>query len=227
MYINFLIVSFKFLEFLRRNKKLLAVSLLLAFFGTTTIIFQSEKISDNLEKSVVRFHVLANSDSKIDQNLKIEVKDEIIKHMETVLKNSKDKSETLYILNNNKISLENIAKRIIKNKGFNYDVNVALKNTMFPTKVYGDISFPAGVYTALTVEIGEAFGENWWCVMYPPLCFVDITKTEVTPDMKIKLKDVLLENEFEMVYNENDKLIPNIKFKIVEIWQNLKARGIL
>jgi stage II sporulation protein R len=103
-------------------------------------------------------------------------------------------------------------------------VAASLGKSFFPTKAYGDIAFPAGEYEALKIEIGEAEGNNWWCVMFPPLCFVDITQNTVSDEVKSNLREILNDEEYDIVVKSKaQELLPvTVKFKIVEFWQGLK-----
>ena len=107
----------------------------------------------------------------------------------------------------------------IKEEGYDYCVNINIGNFEFPTKDYGDISLPAGYYDALRVEIGEAKGRNWWCVMFPPLCFVDISSGVVPDESKEFMKNNLSEEEFALVSNQSDNEI-QFKFKLLEFFAN-------
>ena len=116
--------------------------------------------------------------------------------------------------------LHNIAKKVIKENGYKYNVNISIGNFEFPTKTYGDISFPAGNYDALRVEIGEAVGQNWWCVMFPPLCFVDVTSGVVPDESKQTIKENLNEEEYDLI---SDTENPSIKFKfsLIEFFKGI------
>ena len=155
-------------------------------------------------------HIIANSDSKEDQDLKYIVRDNIIQYMNSICNNSTSKEETINIVSSHISDFENIAKQTIENNGYSYDANAQLGNFKFPTKVYGDISFPSGYYDALKVEIGNSQGQNWWCVLYPSLCFVDVTSGIVPDESKEELQDTLTEEEYEII---SDTQTPSIKFK--------------
>ncbi|MDR1913504.1 MAG: stage II sporulation protein R, partial [Clostridiales bacterium] len=113
------------------------------------------------------------------------------------------------------------AKKIIKRNGYDYSVTVAVTGSFFPTKTYGDVTFPAGDYEALRIVIGDGDGQNWWCVMFPPLCFVDVTKGTVPDEDKEELKAATSEKEYKLLSDEDRKsdVTVNIRFKIVEWWQ--------
>ena len=200
------------------NLKNIIIILFLFIFYTFICAFSyANTISDNISNNVFRLHVIANSDSSEDQNLKLLVKDNLIKYMNTICKNCKTKDEAIIIAKQNKSIFYKIAKETIISNGYNYDVKINFGNYIFPTKNYGDISLPSGNYDALKVEIGEAQGKNWWCVMFPPLCFIDISSGIVPDESKENLKENLSNEEFAIINNQNDLTI-NFKFKILELF---------
>ncbi|MEI3356920.1 MAG: stage II sporulation protein R [Clostridia bacterium] len=154
-----------------------------------------------------------------DQNLKYKVRDSLLSYMNDICKNCTTKQEAINLVEENKDTFKQIALDTIKQNGYNYDVNINIGNFEFPTKQYGDISLPAGFYDALRVEIGEAKGHNWWCVMFPPLCFVDITSGVVPEDSKESLENSLSEEEFALISNQSDSQI-QFKFKLLEFLGN-------
>lgn len=213
------------MNILKREKNILLLSIFIGAFITLLFMLATKSYSYNIQKGiadeVIRLHVLANSDEDYDQQLKIKVKDGIVKMLENELHNSMSKDETRIILLQNLDKIEDKAKKIIEENGYNYNVSAKITFDDFPTKQYGDVVLPAGEYEALKVEIGEAKGKNWWCVMFPPLCFVDASVKEVPKEDKDMLKSVLTDTEYDIVTkadNENDIPI-KIKFKIVEMWQ--------
>lgn len=180
-----------------------------------------QAVSSDLKTSVFRLHVIANSDSDEDQELKYIVRDNLLDYMNEICANCTTKEEAIEIAKNNLNSFKKIAKDTVKNEGYSYDVNVEIGEFEFPTKSYGDISLPAGIYDALEVKIGNANGHNWWCVMFPPLCFVDISSGTVPESSKEVLKDELSEEEFALVSSNSNSDI-NFKFKLLEIFSNSK-----
>ena len=181
-------------------------------------------ISTDLQKNVFRLHVIANSDSEEDQNLKLKVRDNVIKYMNTLCSKTTSKEEAIEIANAHLNEFKEIALNTIKENGYNYDVNISIDNVFFPTKTYGDISLPEGYYDALRIKIGK--GKNWWCVMFPPLCFVDVTSGIVPDDSKELLKENLSQEEYDLICNGNSEDLNNtditFKFKIVELLNNTK-----
>lgn len=176
-------------------------------------------ISSNLSNSVFRLHVIANSDTKEDQDLKYKVRDGLIEYMKTLTSSNNTKEEVIKIASEHKEDFKNIAKKIVVDNGYNYEINIEIGNFSFPTKTYGDISFPSGFYDALKVEIGNSKGQNWWCVMFPPLCFVDVNSGVVPDESKENLEENLSEEEYNLISNDSD--ITNFKFKIVELFENI------
>lgn len=177
-----------------------------------------EAISDNLYNSVFRLHVIANSDSKEDQNLKYIVRDNLLNYMNEKCKNLSSKDNVIQYARNNLTEIKQIAKNTIKENGYNYPVTVEIGNFEMPTKKYGDISFPEGYYDALRVKIGKANGQNWWCVMFPPLCFVDSSTGIVSDSSKQTLKETLSEENYKIV-SENENPDITIKFKLIEFFE--------
>ena len=211
----------RFITFLKR---LLLVLLLLIFYITFSAVSYTNAICTNIADTVFRLHVVANSDSVEDQNLKYKVRDSIIDFINSITKDAKSKAEVITIAQEHLEEIEEIAYQTVRDYGYDYDVTVSIGNFIFPTKQYGDISLPAGYYDALRVEIGSASGQNWWCVMFPPLCFVDVT-SGIVPD---ESKDLMKENLEPEEYNLISQSSPDIKFKfkIVEVLQNLNISGI-
>lgn len=162
----------------------------------------NDNLVNSISEKIIRFHVLANSNSEEDQQLKIKVKDEIIKYMFPKLENSNSLDESRQILNENKEEIIKIANKCIRENGYDYSVSVEFERENFPEKVYGNITLPQGEYEAFRILIGQAKGENWWCVMFPPVCFVDITKGQVSySETEEAMKEVLTDEEFEQIDN--------------------------
>ena len=208
---------------MKKKLNFIFILTILVFIYIALLSFNySKAISSNLSDSVFRLHIIANSDSSADQELKLKVRDKIIEYMNT--SNSSDKKDVISIVNNHLDSFKEIALNTIKENGYNYDVNIEIGNFHFPTKSYGDISFPAGNYDALKIEIGDAIGQNWWCVLFPPLCFVNSSTGVVPDDSKNTLKENINSESYEIISegnNSNDNTSDiKIKFKIIEFFNN-------
>ena len=180
-------------------------------------------VSENISDSVFRLHVIANSDSKEDQNLKYIVRDALIEYMDTLSINCSSKEDVIKLANTHIEDFKQIAENTIKNQGYSYSVQVEIGNFEFPTKTYGDVSFPAGYYDALKVKIGKSNGQNWWCVMFPPLCFVDVTTGIVPEESKQELESNLNTEEYQIVSDTESSDI-KFKFKLIEFF---KQRGLI
>lgn len=214
------------IDWYKNERKIVFLSLGIGML--LTIIFTAVSYSDTIQggiaKEVVRFHVLANSNSDEDQALKLKVRDGILKQFRPLLNSSASFDETKKLLSDNIEHITECAEKIIKENGYDYCIAAKVTKSIFPTKEYGDIVFPAGEYEALRIEIGEAKGNNWWCVMFPPLCYVDITQGKVSNKAKDELKNILSDEEYDIVANYKASGAPSIKvkFKIVELWQKIK-----
>ena len=210
---------------MKKKLNFILILTILIFLYIVLLSFNySQAISYNLSDSVFRLHIIANSDSSADQELKLKVRDKIIEYMNTLTSNSSDKKDVISMVNNHLDSFKEIALNTIKENGYNYDVNIEIGNFHFPTKSYGDISFPAGNYNALKIEIGDAIGQNWWCVLFPPLCFVNSSTGVVPDDSKNTLKENINSESYEIISegnNSNDNTSDiKIKFKIIEFFNN-------
>jgi stage II sporulation protein R len=199
---------------------IITISVVFAIF----ISSYSENLKKGLADNLIRLHVIANSDSPADQALKRNVRDVILAYMKDKLKDSKDLEQTKFIINSEKERIVSLSKDEIVKNGYDYDVNVTLGSYPFPTKTYGDIALPAGGYQALRVVIGKGEGANWWCVLFPPLCFVDVTHGTVPDSVKEDLRRTLSEEEYSIITSaDNEDDIPiKIKFKVVEFFQDSK-----
>ena len=199
-------------------KMVIILSFLLFIYTTICAMSYAQSVSSDIAESVFRLHVIANSDSQEDQNLKYVVRDNLLSYMNEICKNTTNKEEAIKIAKQHENDFTQIALQTIREQGFSYDVNVRIGNFEFPTKHYGDISLPAGFYDALRVEIGEAKGQNWWCVMFPPLCFVDVSSGIVPEESKELMQDNLNEEEFALVSDHNPEI--QFKFKLLEFFTN-------
>lgn len=211
------------LSFMKNSKvkHTFIILILLCIFIFLSAISYANAVSTDIANSVFRLHVIANSDSEEDQNLKYKVRDAVIEYMHSISKDTSSKEDAIKISNEHKEDFYKVAKQVIADNGYNYDVSIDIGNFSFPTKNYGDISFPAGYYDALKIEIGNASGQNWWCVMFPPLCFVDVTSGIVPDESKTIIEDNLSNEEYNIVSNQSS---PDTKFKfsLIEMFQNFK-----
>ncbi|MBW9171787.1 stage II sporulation protein R [Clostridium estertheticum] len=196
--------------------------MIIIFIALNSTSLSGKASQSDVASKLIRFHVIANSDDKIDQNLKLKVRDSVLKYISPKIVDCKNIKESRKIINNENKNIKKIAERVIKENGFKYSVATSLSEEYFPVKTYGNITLPQGKYEAYRIIIGTGKGKNWWCVMFPPLCFVDITKGNVSYEKTEKeMKTVLSDDEYKMVDNtvSSKKII--VKFKLGEIFTKL------
>ena len=188
--------------------KALCFGLILSIvFSALYFSAECKTISD----SVLRLHILANSDSAGDQALKLKVRDEILKKSGGLLAAASNKEEAERLTAQQMQAIVDDAQEFVYSQGYDYAVTASLLNMPFNTRVYGDIAMPAGNYDALRITIGEGAGHNWWCVMHPPICLP-------AAEEKQELSDVLDDGQLQIVENEPQY---EIKFKFVEIYESI------
>ena len=161
------------------KKYLLVVILVVVLIIGIVLIPEKE-----IKYDYLRLHIRANSNSVIDQDIKYKIKDEMVEFLSPHLSNVKSKEDAIKVINNYSMAVESICIDLLNKEGFNYAVNVKIANEYFPTRTYSNTTLESGYYDAVIIELGEAKGDNWWCVMYPPLCFVN--KNENTNQIKYK-----------------------------------------
>ena len=167
---------------------------------------------ESIREKMLRMHVIANSDSEEDQQLKLKVRDAVLSAGKEIFDGSITSSEAQEKITPHIDYLENVALDTIKNEGFDYGVEITVENEYFNTRTYDNIvTLPAGYYNAIKVIIGEGKGQNWWCVMFPPICLP-------TAVAECEISDVLTEDETEIV-TETEKY--KFKFKIVEFFEEI------
>lgn len=197
-------------NFYKKEGYILAVSLCVGFLGVILIsmFFEREqRLQREIAGKILRFHVLANSDSKEDQEEKLKVRDAVVRKLQPLLEKSSSREETEKILLQQMDMIEETAGTVVNSK----KVKVSLTKDWFPEKTYGDCTFPSGEYRALRIEIGEARGHNWWCVLYPGLCFTDTVHGVVTEEGKEKLEGLLEEEAYDFILHPH-------KIKVIFRW---------
>ena len=202
------------------QKFFILIFLLILYTGICAFSYV-QAVSSDIADSVFRLHVIANSNSDEDQALKYKVRDNLLSYMNNICKDCTSKEEAISLVSTYKDNFKDVAMQTIKNEGYSYDVNIDIGNFKFPTKHYGDISLPAGFYDALKVEIGNAEGRNWWCVMFPSLCFIDISSGIVPEESKEELQNVLTDEEYSIISNNSNEGI-KLKFKLLELFANTR-----
>ena len=206
-------MKYKFISFI--------LAVFFIFGMLMNIHINQDSILGNIKNKIIRLHVVANSDSPQDQALKLRIRDVIIKELEPKLKELKNQDEVKALINNNMEKLKSTAEQEMQRLGKSFPIDIELGTFDFPTKVYGPLSFPAGSYQALNIKIGTAQGKNWWCVMFPPLCFVDIAQGVVSDKALEEFIEVLDKEELELLQSRDGKGTVKMKFKLVEVAKNL------
>ena len=181
----------------------------------TAVIFSIcsfAKTSEEIRCDVLRLHVIANSDSSVDQNLKLRLRDYILEEGEDIFDGSVNVENAVKKIEPKLAELEKSAETFVKNAGFDYDVKITLSNEYFTTRTYESVTLPAGKYLALRVVIGSGEGHNWWCVMFPPMCVP-------AADKKDEIENVFTDKEIKLVESK-PKYEP--RFKVVEIYEQIR-----
>lgn len=170
------------------------------------------KTSEEIRSDVLRLHVIANSDTSVDQNLKLRLRDYILQEGKDIFNGSVNVENAVEKIEPVLPELEKSAKEFVNRAGFDYDVKISLSNEYFTTRTYETVTLPAGKYLALRVVIGSGEGHNWWCVMFPPMCVPAADKND-------EIENVFSEKEIKLVESK-PKYEP--RFKVVEIYEQLK-----
>ena len=175
----------------------------------------STQEQDVLERKMIRLHVIANSDAQDDQALKLQVRDAVLAQATDLLQQSRDMVDAERKLSLALPAIETAAREKVVAEGYDYAVAARLEQTEFPTKEYDGFSLPAGEYLALRVVIGEGAGQNWWCVVFPPLCTAAATDIEETA-----IATGLGEEDISLITEENQGYV--LKFRSLELWESLR-----
>ncbi len=166
-------------------KKILIVVLVL-MIGTLIYIGLPQK--EQVEKEYLRIHIRANSNSDIDQSVKYKVKENVVLYLTPILSTVTSKEDAIKKLTEHLCGIEDVAKNVLRENGFDYGAKAQIKNEEFPTRVYENVTLESGYYDALILNLGEGKGNNWWCVVYPPLCFVN---SNAGYQYKSKIKEII------------------------------------
>lgn len=191
-------------------KNTLAFSLLAALLLIFTWVSASEDVSRDLSSGIVRLHILANSDSAEDQALKLKVRNRLLCEVKETNKQLTDSD------------IQKICETEIKANGYTYTAKVERGRFYFPQKSYENLTLPAGDYNAVRILIGEGCGQNWWCVMYPPLCFSESTTGKLSEKEMKALKTAVRPETLSMIC-ESDSVTVKPSFKLVELYNKLKS----
>lgn len=200
------------------KRKILLWCIIAVFILMASVANACERIHADIASGIVRLHIVAASDSEADQKIKLLVRDAIISAQKEIFGGGIKKTLNM----EEKEKLEMCALAVLKENGKSYGATVETGNFYFPTKRYENITLPAGNYDAVRVVLGDGKGKNWWCVMYPPLCFSESAVGKADDESLDVLKKNLTEFEYEIVSEESIKIVP--AFKLVETWQIIKEK---
>lgn len=196
--------------------KKLTMALALGLAITLVMSTYSKEVSATLSQNLLRLHVIANSDADFDQDLKLKVRDRVIQESQSLLAAAGNAADSKDICQQNLSRLQAACEEEIRLCGYNYPVTVSVGNFRFPTKQYKNVTLPAGKYDGVRVVIGSGMGRNWWCVLYPPLCFVDQTTAALPAESQQQLKEALPKEDYDLITQGTPKV--QFKFKIVELF---------
>ena len=200
------------------NKKLRRWGMVM--FAALSVVLLSgvwlDREQAQLADSVLRLHVLANSDSQADQQLKEKVRDRVLAEAQAILPPGAGLEQARRVLGDNLERLAAAGADVVEEEGYAYPVAASLEQTWFPTKEYEDFSLPAGEYEALRVVIGEGDGQNWWCVVFPPLCLASVSETAE----QTALESGLSEQQVALMTGESEGYV--VKFKAIELWEDFQ-----
>lgn len=201
------------------TKRLLICAFLILTVALVAGLFPvhgEEKIYD----TVVRLHVLANSDSEADQALKLKVRDRVVELVSPAVEECRTQTEAIAAIGGIMDSLEAAAEEVVAEEGYDYDVNILMGEEYYPTRTYASCAFPEGEYVSLRVCIGDAEGQNWWCCLFPPLC-LSAASDGSDEDNEEAFISVGLTGDQYKVITESDKPKYRVRFKILETIQKM------
>ena len=182
--------------------------------------FWLDREQTQLAGRVIRFHVIANSDTEADQALKLRVRDRILEEAAGYFQAGQTVEEAAAELTEYLPALAEAGAQVVREAGYDYPVSASLEpNVWFPTKTYTDFSLPAGSYTALRIVIGEGEGRNWWCVVFPPLCLASVSETVEETAALSGFSD----GQIALITSNDEQYV--LKFKLLEWWNSLFHRA--
>ena len=208
---------------LKKESKILMVSFAIGVLFALAVAAYTFAYSMNVQReiadNVIRFHVMAHDNSLEEQNLKYYVKTNILEEFASAIAAIGDIYETRILFEGLLPYIREHAEKAVRSAGFDHEVVVSMANVFFPTQFYGSIAFPPGVYEAVQIIIGDGNGQNWWCLMFPPLCYVDMTATD---EGRQQLYETVSEEGFRLLTHQEAEA-PGIvvRFRVVEWWQNV------
>lgn len=199
-----------------KNMKRICMILCIVFCSGLLLFVPAQNYQREISDKILRFHVVANSNTMEDQELKLLVRDRIAEFLQEPLSLCQTKGDSEAAVKALLPQIREVAMACVQSCGYDYPVSVEIGERYFPEKTYGDMTFPRGYYEALTINIGSGSGRNWWCVLFPNLCFTDAVTAAVPEESRDLLKDELCEETYESLF-EGDKV--QLRFKLAEIFQ--------
>jgi stage II sporulation protein R len=173
-------------------KNIIAAALILGLLSILLVGFSAENDGKNTTEDFLRIHIRANSNDTDDQDIKYKIKDQIVNALTPILSNITTKQAAIAAVENSLTMIENTANEVLTVNGFLYKCSANIRRENFPERSYDGVTVNAGVYDALIVNLGAGAGDNWWCVVYPPLCFADNTISgEKGVIYKSKIKEII------------------------------------
>lgn len=192
--------------------KILNISLLMALISGVFLSLASFDTScEELRHNVLRLHIIANSNSDYDQQLKLKIRDEILKNSTDIFNNTENINDAILVANRRKLEFTQIAENVIMENGASYNVTAEIGDSYFETREYDDFTLPAGVYKSLIIKVGKAEGKNWWCVIFPEICVSTAKKGDLT--------DTVSQGTATVAKNPNRYVM---RFKLIEIYEGIK-----
>ena len=201
----------------RRDKIFLASTIIAIVLYCAFCVTYFASVSGEIRESVVRLHILADSNSCVDQQVKLKVRDALLEKNTELLSDKVTPENAEEYFKSSKYELEKCANEVLKENGFNYTAKITLGKEYYTTRVYEDLTFPAGTYTSVKVVLGSGEGKNWWCVMFPPLC-VPAATGDITTDDAVSLEEYLDEDGKKIVSSKGKF---KVGFKVVELYERL------
>ena len=212
-----------YLKKVQRRFDLASFSALIAFVVLSLTIASAATPIDGeseLYSNIIRFHVLANSDSKADQQLKLKVRDSVTEYTTELLSDCRDIESARRLISENKDRICEIAQKCVYDSGYSYDVSTSTGYETYPRRIYGKYTFPAGEYFSFRVNIGKAEGKNWWCVLFPPMCQSGATVEKY--DNPGELSNIGFSQDEINVISENGSVKKEIRFFFLDFLNSLK-----
>lgn len=227
-------------EKIKRMIKMITAAVLMVVAVTTiSSAVYADEVFEDISGNIVRLHVIANSDTDADQKLKLKVRDAIVEYTSQSLKDCNTSEDVIASLKKDSENIKVVAENCLRDEGSSYSAYVTVGDFDFPAKNYGEYCFPQGEYQALRVVIGDGVGQNWWCVLFPPLCYISENAVSVDSKAESDLKENLSSEAFDTIKGDSDDANSNkkpiisdksgisssvkvtYKFKIVEFFQKV------